>query len=43
LKDPEEHAYAGYLLLYSKGMPLAVIEAKKTSKDSVLGQKQEQE
>src|SRR5664280_514168 len=40
LKDPEEHAYADYLLLDSKGMPLAIIEAKKTSKDSILGQRQ---
>jgi len=40
LKDPEEHAYVDYLLLDSKGMPLAAIEAKKTSKDSVLGQRQ---
>jgi type I restriction enzyme, R subunit len=40
LKDPEEHAYADYILLDSKGLPLAVIEAKKTSKDSILGQTQ---
>jgi len=40
LKDPEEHAYADYLLLDSKGLPLAVIEAKKTSKDPILGQRQ---
>jgi type I restriction enzyme, R subunit len=40
LKDPEEHAYSDYLLLDSKGMPLAVIEAKKTSKDPILGQRQ---
>jgi type I restriction enzyme R subunit len=40
LKDPEEHAYADYLLLDDKGMPLAVIEAKKTSKDPILGQRQ---
>ncbi|MGE5555258.1 MAG: DEAD/DEAH box helicase family protein [Methanocella sp.] len=40
LKDPDEHAYADYLLLDAKGMPLAVIEAKKTSKDPIIGQRQ---
>jgi type I restriction enzyme R subunit len=40
LKDPDEHAYADYLLLDSMGLPLAVVEAKKTSKDSRLGQRQ---
>jgi len=36
----EEKAYADYLLLDSKGDPLAIIEAKKTSKDPLIGQKQ---
>jgi len=40
LKNPDESAYADYLLLDSKGMPIAVIEAKRTSKDSLLGQRQ---
>ena len=43
LKDPDidEKAYADYLLLDSAGGPLAVIEAKKTSKDPYLaGRKQ---
>jgi type I restriction enzyme R subunit len=42
LHDPnaDEKAYADYLLLSSSGSPLAVIEAKRTSKDAVLGQKQ---
>jgi type I restriction enzyme R subunit len=42
LHDPnaDEKAYADYLLLDSSGSPLAVIEAKRTSKDAVLGQKQ---
>jgi type I restriction enzyme R subunit len=42
LHDPnaDEKAYADYLLLDSSGSPLAIIEAKKTSKDAVLGQKQ---
>jgi len=40
LKEPEQHAYADYVLLDSKGMPLAIIEAKKTLKDSILGQRQ---
>ena len=34
LKNPDDSAYADYLLLDSKGMPMAVIEAKRTSKDS---------
>lgn len=40
LKNPEDSAYADYLLLDSKGLPLAIVEAKKTSKDPILGQKQ---
>jgi type I restriction enzyme, R subunit len=36
----EEKAYADYLLLDSRGDPLAIIEAKKTSKDPLIGQKQ---
>jgi len=40
LKSPEEKAYADYLLLDSKGLPLAIIEAKRTSKDPILGQRQ---
>ena len=42
LNDPkaDEKAYADYLLLDSSGAPLAVIEAKRTSKDPLLGQKQ---
>ena len=40
LQNPDESAYADYLLLDRRGMPLAVIEAKRTSKDYLLGQKQ---
>jgi len=40
LKNPEESAYADYLLLDSHGLPLAVIEAKRTDKDYLSGQKQ---
>ena len=40
LKEPEQHAYADYVLLDSKGLPLAIIEAKNTLKDSILGQRQ---
>lgn len=42
LRDPDidEKAYADYLLLDAPGSPLAIIEAKKTSKDPILGQKQ---
>mgnify|MGYP001581336466 CR=1 FL=1 len=35
--------YADYLLLDANGDPLAVIEAKKTSKDPIAGQKQAEE
>ena len=35
--------YADYLLLDSNGDPLAVIEAKKTTKDPIAGQKQAEE
>src|SRR2546425_8984253 len=37
---PGEHAYADYVLLDSNGEPLAVVEAKRTSKDPIVGQKQ---
>jgi type I restriction enzyme R subunit len=37
---PGEHAYADYLLLDSNSEPMAVLEAKKTSKDPIVGQKQ---
>jgi type I restriction enzyme R subunit len=40
LKNPEEKAYADYLLLDAHGLPLAVIEAKRTDKDYLSGQKQ---
>ena len=36
----EEKAYADYILLDTNGNPLAVIEAKRTSKDPRIGQKQ---
>ena len=39
----EEKAYADYLLLDSASEPLALIEAKKTAKDSIAGQKQAEE
>ena len=35
-----EKAYADYILLDSTGLPLAVVEAKRTSKDARTGQKQ---
>ncbi|QLC50208.1 DEAD/DEAH box helicase family protein [Methanolobus zinderi] len=38
-----ESKYADYLLLDSLGKPLAIIEAKRTLKDPVLGQKQAEE
>jgi type I restriction enzyme R subunit len=43
LKTVAEKAYADYLLLDSGGSPLAVIEAKRTTKDPVLGQEQAEE
>lgn len=40
LQNQEDSAYADYLLLDRRGLPLAIIEAKRTSKDFLLGQKQ---
>lgn len=40
LKNDLESKYADYLLLDSLGNPIAVIEAKRTSKDPIVGQKQ---
>ena len=40
LKTKGESAYADYLLLDTYGEALAIIEAKRTSKDPILGQKQ---
>ena len=40
LKNEEKSRYADYLLLDSHGAPLAIIEAKRTTKDPILGQQQ---
>jgi len=40
LRAEGESAYADYLLLDGSGEALAIIEAKRTSKDPILGQKQ---
>jgi len=40
LSNEKDSAYADYLLLDKAGDPLAIIEAKKTSKDPIIGQKQ---
>lgn len=40
LKNDLESKYADYLLLDSAGAPLAIVEAKRTTKDPLLGQKQ---
>ena len=40
LKNDRESKYADYLLLDSLRNPLAIIEAKRTVKDSNIGQKQ---
>jgi type I restriction enzyme R subunit len=40
LKNDMESKYADYLLLDSFGAPLAIVEAKRTSKDPRLGQQQ---
>ena len=39
-KNDLESKYADYLLLDSKGDPLAIIEAKRTTKDPIVGKKQ---
>ena len=39
-KNEKESKYVDYLLLDRKGDPLAVIEAKRTTKDPIIGQKQ---
>lgn len=43
LKNEFESKYADYLLLDSRGDPFAVIEAKRTSKDPLIGKKQAEE
>ena len=43
LRNDEESKYVDYLLLDSAGAPLAIVEAKRTSKDSHLGQRQAEE
>ena len=40
LKNDAESKYVDYLLLDSLGDPIAIIEAKRTSKDPIVGQKQ---
>ncbi len=40
LKNDLESKYVDYLLLDSLGAPLAIVEAKRTSKDPLIGQKQ---
>jgi len=42
-RNNAESKYADYLLLDSTGKPLAIIEAKRTTKDPLLGQKQAEE
>lgn len=39
-ENNEEKAYVDYLLIDNKGDPLAIVEAKRTSKDPITGQKQ---
>jgi type I restriction enzyme R subunit len=43
LKNDLESKYADYLLLDSSGDPIAIIEAKRTSKDPIVGKKQSEE
>ena len=43
LKNDLESKYADYLLLDNYGAPLAIIEAKRTTKDPILGQRQAEE
>lgn len=40
LKNDADSAYVDYLLLDSTGSPLAIVEAKRTSRDPVVGQEQ---
>jgi len=42
-RNDAESKYADYLLLDKIGNPLAIIEAKRTIKDALLGQKQAEE
>lgn len=46
LKDreqPETRGYADYVLLDDKGQPLGIVEAKRSSRDAIAGQRQAQE
>jgi type I restriction enzyme, R subunit len=43
LKNDLDSKYADYLLLDTQGAPIAIVEAKRTSKDPLLGQKQAEE
>jgi len=43
LKNDLDSKYADYLLLDGMGAPIAVVEAKRTSKDPILGRKQAEE
>lgn len=43
LKNDLESKYVDYLLLDTYGAPLAIIEAKRTTKDPILGQRQAEE
>ena len=43
LKNDFDSKYADYLLLDSMGVPIAVVEAKRTMKDPILGRKQAEE
>lgn len=43
LRNDSDSAYVDYLLLDSTGEPLAIVEAKRTSKDPYIGQKQAEE
>jgi len=43
LKNDLDSKYADYLLLDGMGAPIAVVEAKRTSKDPIIGRKQAEE
>src|SRR3989344_8650037 len=43
LKNDDESKYVDYLLLDKQGYPLAIIEAKRTSKDPIVGKRQARE
>ena len=40
VRDEEDHGYADYVLLNDRGLPITVVEAKRTRRDPLEGQRQ---